>query len=193
MNDGLKQRVVGAIVLVVLAVIFLPMAFNFSGERHIDRTSRIPERPVVEPVNVPEPVRPDEIKYPKPADKLYQFDKSRTELAAQAQQQESAAGEKPATEPKTQPEPQPGPALSKQGLPEGWVIQVGSFRESDKADKLEQSLLAEGYKAYTREARRQGFYRVYVGPNVDKKHALAAQRKIDDKYRVKSLLLKFEP
>ena len=100
MNDGLKQRVVGAIVLIVLAVIVLPMLFDFSGERHIDRTSRIPEQPQIDPVAFEEPKRPDNIQFPKPPDRIYQLEESRAEVeeAEEATVAESSAEPEPETE-----------------------------------------------------------------------------------------------
>lgn len=194
MNDGLKQRIIGALVLVVIAVIFLPMVFNFDTERVIDRTSQIPPRPQIEPVTVDEPDRPADIDYPNELDKAYQFDQSRTEaeVAAKEQQAVSVDAEKPRDEQPAKPnEPEP-PQLNEQNLPEGWVVQVGSFKEREKARQLVEKLLADGYKAYQKEAQRQSYFRVYVGPNIDKGTALKHQQEIDRKYSVKSLLLKFE-
>lgn len=199
MNDGLKQRVVGALVLVVLAVIFLPMVFDFRGERTIDRTSQIPERPQITPVVVPEATRPEGVVYPKPTDKVYQLDKPRAdaeraaaaepaEESAQQDSQQSAQQAKQKNKPTVEK-----PALADNGLPVGWVVQVGSFKEQGKASKLEAQLIDDGYKAYTRHSRSQGFYRVYVGPSVDKSQALTIKKAIDSKYRVSAMLLKFEP
>ncbi len=179
MNDGLKQRIIGAVVLMVLALIFLPMVFNFKGIRDIDRASRIPSRPQIEPVTVPEPVRPEITEASRLPDEAYQFDKSRTEQEQGEPEDSQLASES---------------VLNDRGLPSGWVIQVGSFSEEDKAKGLESKLLKDNFRAYVREAESQGrsLYRVYVGPNIDKQHALADQKKINEKYNVKSLLLKFE-
>jgi len=52
--DGLKQRIIGALVLVSLAVIFVPMVFD---EPHSERTSttiKIPEEPPFPEVSAPE-------------------------------------------------------------------------------------------------------------------------------------------
>ncbi|MEQ5815039.1 SPOR domain-containing protein [Marinobacter sp. NFXS11] len=52
--DGLKQRIIGALVLVSLAVIFVPMLFD---EPHSERTSttiKIPEEPPFPEVEAPE-------------------------------------------------------------------------------------------------------------------------------------------
>lgn len=56
--DGLKQRIIGALVLVSLAVIFVPMLFD---EPHSERTSttiKIPEEPPFPEVEAPETEMP---------------------------------------------------------------------------------------------------------------------------------------
>lgn len=53
--NGFKQRVIGAIVLISLAVIFVPMLFD---EPHTERTSRaidLPEEPAFPKVNIEQP------------------------------------------------------------------------------------------------------------------------------------------
>lgn len=64
MDDGLKQRLVGAIVLVALAVIFIPMIFDDAKLEPEDIRVTIPPRPAMPPVKItqPEPpaVRPQE-------------------------------------------------------------------------------------------------------------------------------------
>ena len=57
--DGLKQRIIGALVLVSLAVIFVPMIFD---EPHSQRQSTpitIPEEPPFPEVEMPESQYPD--------------------------------------------------------------------------------------------------------------------------------------
>ncbi|UTW45861.1 SPOR domain-containing protein [bacterium SCSIO 12696] len=180
MNDGLKQRVVGAFVLAALAIIFLPMLFDFSGERYIDTTSQIPPRPDIAELTFEEPKRPQNITFPKPAERSFQ-------------PEEPAVADVPAVEEEPTPEPVPAPGLNEQGLLAAWVIQVGAFSEQERARKLEKSLLADGYKAYQRENPARGLFFVYIGPDADKQTLLQAQKKVDSKYRVKSKILSFEP
>ncbi|MGS2723287.1 SPOR domain-containing protein [Porticoccus sp. GXU_MW_L64] len=184
MNDGLKQRVVGAFVLAALAIIFLPMLFDFSGERYIDRNSQIPPQPDISTRSFDEPVRPANIQYPKPAERIFQPDDSEP-----ATEQPSPGAE----EPKVVEEVPPTPGLNDQGILAAWVIQVGAFSEQGRAQTLEQSLLADGYKAYQRENPARGLFFVYVGPDADKKTLLTQQGKIDSKYKVTSKILSFEP
>ncbi|WP_286219804.1 SPOR domain-containing protein [Marinobacter apostichopi] len=64
--DGLKQRIIGALVLVSLAVIFVPMLFD---EPHSERTSttiKIPEEPPFPEVTAPESDREEPPAYSEP-------------------------------------------------------------------------------------------------------------------------------
>ncbi len=64
--DGLKQRIIGALVLVSLAVIFVPMVFD---EPHSERTSttiKIPEEPPFPEVTAPESDREKPPAYAEP-------------------------------------------------------------------------------------------------------------------------------
>ena len=71
MDEKLKQRLVGAMVLMALAVIFLPSLFQQDERQKIDTTSQIPPAPVFEPVIIPKPVKPEGIKQPD-LEKLFQ-------------------------------------------------------------------------------------------------------------------------
>ncbi len=72
MNDILKQRLVGALVLIALGVIFWPVIFVESERGELDRQTQIEPMPALEGVSIPapqplanvEPVRPT----PTPSD-----------------------------------------------------------------------------------------------------------------------------
>lgn len=52
--NGLKQRIIGALVLISLAVIFVPMMFDEPHDERAVRSLDIPEEPPFPEVNVPE-------------------------------------------------------------------------------------------------------------------------------------------
>ncbi len=58
MNQGTKQRIVGTVVLLALALIFLPIIFDGEGSYQAPLSSRIPEPPVITLLPEPETVRP---------------------------------------------------------------------------------------------------------------------------------------
>ena len=48
MEEGLKQRLVGALVLLMLAIIFLPLVLDGRDEDHDEIVYRAPQEPVIQ-------------------------------------------------------------------------------------------------------------------------------------------------
>jgi DedD protein len=174
-SENLKQRVVGALVLIALAIIIIPLTFDFSGSREVDTLSQIPPRPEIKPVIVPEPIRPENIVPAKSDEEIFQFGVDSAEQGSSLDDE--------------------SPALSSEGLPVAWVLQIGSFREADSAKTLLKNLLEDGYKAFIREKKEGSgrLSRVFVGPNVLKKKLVKVKTAIDKKYAVDAILVRFEP
>lgn len=167
------QRIVGAVVLVVLAVIFLPM---------IVRPRPVPRPPVAAPaapsaaqapVSTPAPTP-----VPTPAPKS------------------GAAAEAPAAPPattpaaKTQPvplvsgtpprAPAAPPAARPQVAGEQWFVQVASLANLHAARRLQQRLVHAGFRVRLAHAGRphRPLYRVQVGPYDRRAAAVVAQRRV---------------
>jgi len=174
-SESLKQRIVGAFVLVALAIVIIPLVFDFSGERQVDVNSSIPTMPDIEPVVVAEPKRPEGITPAKSDSEIFQFG---------AESPEQSLPLKDET-----------PSLSANGMPIGWVLQVGSFKEKATAEELVKKLLADGHRAFIRQKKSESgnLNRVFVGPKVLKKKLVQEKAAIDKKYGVDTLLLHFEP
>lgn len=178
MNDGLKQRVVGALVLVVLGVIFLPMILDFQDDRRVDTRSQIPAKPNIVASVMAKPKPITDLPAAKSGGDVYQITEPDVNSVADTR----------ATASKTT-------VLNRQGLPAGWIIQVISYSTEASANKFETRLQKAGFKSYMRAAKVSGknYYRVYVGPFMEKRRADDAKRKIDKQYQVKSSIRKFEP
>lgn len=179
MHDGLKQRLIGAIVLLALAVIFVPVIFDRGQVKPVDRTSRIPDAPVITPVTVPEPEVTIAIDPAPPVDDIFQPEEVVQEPV-----------QAPATEPVVE---QPG--LDAQGLPNAWTLQVASYRSAERAAEMEKLLREQGYSAYTRVIRSdQGeMTRLFVGPKLDKSTLLKEQKEIEEQFKVSTMVLQFKP
>ena len=198
LNDGFKQRIVGALVLVALAVIFLPSLFDREGARFIDVTSQIPPAPDIQPIEIaaPEPVA-DAAPAP-PVDEIFQPD-----IVEQDSMPVAKADSKQAEEKKEEPKKSEAEALAQQnstpvldtrGLPISWVVQVAAYRDEARADKLRSQLMDDGYKAYTRAVTtdKGRFVRVFVGPKVSKADAEAVKRELDRLLKAHTLVLQFK-
>ncbi|MDZ7924751.1 MAG: SPOR domain-containing protein [Marinagarivorans sp.] len=83
--------------------------------------------------------------------------------------------------------------LNQKGLPDAWVVQVGSFTTKEAANKLRDDLQADGQKAYVRTtvSGTSAISRVYIGPKLDKNQALALKEQMDRRLKVKSMVMRF--
>jgi DedD protein len=81
------------------------------------------------------------------------------------------------------------------GLPVGWILQVASVSEADKAEALRQQLLAIDQEAYVKRLSSNGksLYRVYVGPKFEKAKLQAIQREVDRQFGVQSMVRRYVP
>ncbi|WP_237065795.1 SPOR domain-containing protein [Microbulbifer guangxiensis] len=198
LNDGFKQRIVGALVLLALAVIFLPSLFDREGARYIDITSQIPPAPDIQPIEIATAQPLDDVA-PAPEPEAVFQPVAVTEPAPEAKPEPAKAlpaDAAPATGPSAE-EPAPekqAPVLDENGLPISWVVQVASYREQDRADRLRDRLMDEGFKAYTRSAStdRGTFVRVFVGPKVDRADAETAKQELDQLLAAQTLVMRLK-
>lgn len=178
MDEGLKRRLIGATVLVSLAVIFVPMLLEHDPEQQQGITdSTVPPRPPQDfssrilPLEAPRPSAPSQV---------------RPDPVSRSQPVEEAAPVAPA-EP-VQPPPEVEPEEARVGL-SAWVIQVGSFSNRENADSLISELREKGFPAFIEQAEVSGkqLFRVRVGPEVDKVRAEALLADLDRALESKKL------
>ena len=173
MSDGLKQRIVGAIVLGAIGVILLPLLLDFTDPKKIDRNSLIPPAPTIDAIEITAAKRPAEVKDSLAIDKV--FDVSRLQ---------------PVKEKDTEYH-----GLDQSGFPLRWYLQVGSYEDQGAAKKLKQALLAKQYKTFLKTVKIQKsvFHRVYIGPKIDRQSAIADKVEIDKLLATNSIVLKYMP
>ncbi len=185
-EHSFKQRIVGAIVLVALAVIFIPMLLP--GHREIgfsDSDSPIPPKPAeLENLKVLELEKPQPAPLPREVVRTPIDEKS----------PETPAGEvvAPTADKTLQAEevlPEPAASQAQQSettTPKAWAVQVGSFTQRDNAMKLRDKLRSKGYKAFVEQitSADKTFYRVRVGPEVSRDKAVALQKELQSKMKL---------
>lgn len=155
MDLALKQRLVGAIVLIALAVIFLPMILDGSGT---------PEQLEVG-IDIPEPAEAPESQFEQPD--VESELAAGSEAAGQAEPSASDAGDMGAAG---------EPAVT------GWVVQVGSFSEDANAAVLRDRLQDRGFAAFVAEGTADGksVWRVRVGPFPEESEAREIARRLEE-------------
>ncbi|MDD0971701.1 MULTISPECIES: SPOR domain-containing protein [Pseudomonas] len=214
LDKAYKQRMVGALVLVALAVIFLPMLFSRQDEQRqvtVDAPAA-PQAPAVaqiqmETVAVPEPqVLPQE---PVPSD---------DEVAEQVAPTAPIASVAPAPAPVAKPvAPAPAPApvvkpttapaqpiaalsakpdttqsrVDANGLSVSWSVQLASLSSRASAESLQKTLRSQGYNAYIRSA--DGKNRVFVGPLIERAEADRLRDLLSRQQNLKGFVVRFQP
>lgn len=185
MEQNLKQRLVGAIVLVSLAVIFIPIILEGPDEAWKPRSHSIPEPPQMDyrasmqlplPTDTAQPEEADNTATAEERDSTLPLPAESTAPAPASQQAEPAAPPEPEPEPQSKPVAAPKPvaavksappaaaaASSTPALPAGWYVQVGSFSQQLNASGLRDRLKSAGYN--TRLQATGDSYRVLVGPS----------------------------
>jgi DedD protein len=200
LNQSAKQRIVGAVVLLTLALIFLPIIFDGQGSYQGTVTSRIPDVPNIPILEIPIQTRPvviantDAINANNPAagdSSLATTAEAVIEEPAQADQSDDFEVMINASEPVFIREV---PNLSATGLPEGWSVRLGSFSNSENATSLVQKLQAAGYKAYTRRVQSEEdvLTRVFVGPWIDTSRINEYQKQLQEQFQLAGIVVRYE-
>jgi DedD protein len=202
-DRGLLQRIVGALVLVALAVIFVPMLFNRddAGQQVAVDAPAMPEAPATpaietQPVEVPEPeVDP----FPENYEIIEEGPVAESNSPADPINP-APAGSQPAPvtpESASAPPPPVKPAatdeqrLDAANLPVSWSVQLASLSSRENADKLEKTLRSQGYNAYIRTA--DGMNRVFVGPLVERAEANRLRDQLQRQQKLDGFVVRFKP
>ncbi|MHC8387327.1 SPOR domain-containing protein [Pseudomonas sp. MDT2-39-1] len=215
LDKAYKQRMVGALVLVALAVIFLPMLFSRQDEQRqvtveAPTAPQAPSMPQVqvEPVVVPEPqALPQE---PVPSDdEIAQQEAPSAPIAPSAPVAPApvakpvapapapAMAAKPATAPPQPITAAPGKPDTTQsrvdanGLSVSWSVQLASLSSRASAESLQKDLRSQGYNAYIRTA--DGKNRVFVGPLIERAEADRLRDLLGRQKNLKGFVVRFQP
>jgi len=203
MDQGLKERLVGAAVLVAIAVWLVPWVLDGPEEGAVAPASSL-QLPSAEQ---PMPMRTQTLKLgdaaeqsaqsapsaqpapattppPQPAVAAAEPAKDSTAAPREPAREKQGAAEPPAETTvavATTPAPRPAPSTSspkpEQLKAEGdWTVQLGSFGDEANAKRLAQRAGTFGYKAEVSSVRNSGktLYRVRVGPQATRAAADAA-------------------
>lgn len=192
MNEVLKQRLVGALVLIALGVIFWPIIFVEPGMEPMLLGSQVPKAPEIAYFEL-DPPQPS-ANVAAVNEKVEQAEQSRSISVDPDIDSQDSEPVVP-TKKKSKIISTDKPKLDNKGIPIAWVLQVASFSHREKANKLQQDLIKMGYKADTRVIRSGSakMVRVSVGPKFNKQSLVEAKTAIDKRFKVKSLIARYVP
>ncbi len=209
LERGLKQRIVGALVLIALAVIFLPMLFTREDESRqvvVEAPPR-PQAPAmpsveVQPTEVPElqpgeeDIAPEIVEEGSPtaAGQPSQPIGGLPATPPPAQTQAPAASPPPSQPQPPAAPPSPPPAekrLDANNLPQSWSVQLASLSNRARAEELQKTLRSQGYNAYIRSF--DGMNRVFVGPVIQRAEADRLRDQLSKQQKLNGFVVRFQP
>lgn len=184
MDTPLKQRLVGAIVLVALGVIFVPMILEDPDQTLVPEMAALP---VLEDHVISPPLE----SFPAP-DAIPAEPETSIILANPQPVPESDTADESAP-PVVEPEPEPEPVAAKPGPLGSWVVQMGSFSSEQNALRLRDKLRKSGFTTQVEKVRIEGKsrFRVRVGPFLKRVEAEQSQKRIRDKLTLKGRVLSY--
>ncbi|HSN18309.1 MAG TPA: SPOR domain-containing protein [Gammaproteobacteria bacterium] len=178
MEIGLKERLIGAAVLVVLGVIIIPLFL---------KSSPSPDSTVNQPLTLPPSSSTGTQQYSLPLD-------STATMPAAATPASTAAAPVPVPVPATKPAvhaiPRPTPvapapaAVPAPSVSGKWLVQAGSYGSTANAEKVVATLKKHGIHATVSHFIKAGhtYYRVRIGPYTERAEAEKAAAAVAKAY-----------
>ena len=190
MDEGIKQRLVGVLVLVIAAMFLVPWVFDQHIVRHVAEQIAIPPQP--EPA--PSLLTDNEISQPiptvPPITKPISTPAISKNLPSKSQEDiDSLYKDAVKGESFLQSAP-----LDDQGLPIAWSLQVASFSSKANARSLISKLESGGYKSYmTNVMKADGgqLVRVFVGPDLQRSKIKLYKDQLEQRYQLKGLIVRY--
>jgi len=171
MEVRVRERLVGALVLVAIVVLFVPSILT-GPDPAPEGTPNQPTRRVEVPVALDEPAPQDEVLVPEP-----ELPEARAPVTvpppAEKAVTPSGTPERTPEKPPSDTKPLKLPVASAPSEAPAWAVQLGAFSNRAKAEQLVAELRKRGYAAFVLEYRATGqvLYRVRVGPEQDRARA----------------------
>lgn len=180
MERALKERIIGAVILVIFVVLVVPIFLDgppddemiservlLPGQEAQNTTTVVLDRERTEPI--PAGTRQEQVELPPTNGAA--SDESNAEPAAAVEQAQVMLQVAPQQTPQQQPEVVAA-AASATGM---WAVQLGSFSSKQNAEKLAADLRKQGYAAFLSQlATNSGkLHRVRIGPQKDRESAEA--------------------
>ncbi len=191
MNQPLKQRIIGAIVLISLAIIFIPALLDGSHKNVSPlKEHRVPQKPNFYFEEIKLPASVDSGKAPshiidngKELSPSQNSKKIIAEKTAEVSQNVEKADLPPA---KKEPS---------STAPFAWVVQIVSLTNATRALELRDKLKKQAFSAFVEETTKDGrkFYRVRVGPELKQEEAEKLQQKIKKKMKLEGRVMRYRP
>jgi DedD protein len=182
-KGAFKQRLVGAVFILSLGVILIPLILDSPRDDAELHYASKPSRPALPEIS-------DVAKISYVFNEMEQEINAASEVTALAEPlaPEPAPVSERASIPKplaARVSPSVTPSLGE------WTIQLGAFSSVENANELLNRLSQEGFPTYLKTTPGRKLVRVFVGPGVDKDKAQALLVKLDTEFGLKGILVRY--
>jgi len=189
----LKQRVIGAVILITLAIIVLPMLLDGSAEdrARVSATMPAPPRIQLKSMSIAEIEQ----------NMARMEQESAARLPVEIQDAEGTdpsldstydqAADKQTDDQRAENETY---QLDQNDLPVSWTLQLASFADRNNATRLRQSLREAQFRTYilTADSTKGQVYRVFVGPMLSKTRLSGFAEDIEADFDLKGRIIRFQ-
>ncbi len=201
MNPVIRQRLVGTLVLLAMAVVFWPIIFVNPEVRTSIVMDEPPPPPVIDTAPLPVPSSPkakitSAIPAPNYDEDAQALADQKTRLNAEQDVAQSAVNLAPADSLETidlSQEPPPPIEPDASGFPITWVLQVATVSTQERADSLVNQLVGKGYEAFITSfpSGDKTLWRVQIGPKADQARFRAIKLEVDKALGVDSVVVRY--
>lgn len=188
----LKQRLIGGIVILALAVIFVPMILDGSGKRSMSHAEiNIPPKPHFKPYLDIDKASPITLRRSPdtPSPDFNVVDEQNIKLVEAENTARAPVAQKPFEETRKALQ-----RKEKATVSATWIVQSGSFNEWGKAvaerDRLRKEKIAAVFVEKHREDGKR-FYRVRLGPMLKQSDAVSIQKKLKKRLNLATTVMRY--
>lgn len=183
MDIALKQRIVGALIIIGGGIVFIPSILEGPVIDSQQLVLDVPPRPELTPYKV-DPAHYEQL--------VTEADAQIARDQAQEIPAEADVANKAENTPATTQEIAKT-TVSKPPLNPVWTVQLGSFTQIGNAKELEARLQKNKLKAYMKKINTDNGirYRVFVGPEIRQADAYAVAQQLQKKFGLSGLVVKY--
>jgi len=195
-KSQLRQRLIGALVLVALLAIIVPFFLGDQPDTSAESIASIPPAPEQIP-GADLPIEEDNPETPVDVTVDTVIDAATPPVTAPAPTKPSVSNPAPVTAPATPSTRTPvAPSSATPRSPakapaNAWVVQLGSFSSEQNAWALRDKLRNKGYHAFVERVSEGGkmVIRVRIGPELQRTKAEAVQQKLEKEMKIKGIVM----
>jgi DedD protein len=201
MNPILRQRLVGALVLIALCVVFWPIVFVEPLDEQPIELRPTPERPRIDTSPIAKPQSPeamirDSVETPE-IDRESQIradELTRLEDGEDDRNLSDLNTVDSVEQLKLRDEALVTPVLDASGYPQAWVLQVATVSSESRAKTLVEQLVNKGYPAFHARFANgtSAQWRIQIGPKFEKSSFDSIKLEVDRVLRVQSMIVRYQ-